>query len=395
VLLDQVEHVDQHRGRHVVRLQTEIDQGRVGGVVIVPLLLLPRVGDRTNGHVQSQLAACLDNPFGELDHAEGLGELVHDPQLAAARRVGGSQLDALQRVVEIEVAAGLAAAAIDGQRDTGHGLDEEAIDDRAEDVVVVKVGQQAPVGAGLGGAEAIDRALHQVGDPKPVQPDVEPEQIGIEDFRRVVERAGRAREQEAVLPALVRDLDPALLDVDVGRAVLAHGAELDDVAVGRVLEAGPDRVEGGFQVVAQGAPRRVEAHHRVGRGRLLGIVDHEVRPHVGEQGEHQRRIGAVADHGLDRAPGHLTEDRGSVGQVRARDQRLRAGLQRHVPAQVVVDRPDLVSPRGESHGRWPAEIAVAAEHDDAHGLLHQSRNPLARRNSRSSWRVIGVTLAEL
>jgi hypothetical protein len=33
--------------------------------------------------------------------------------------------------------------------------------------------------------------LHQVGDPKPVQPGVEPEQIGIEDFRRVVERAGR------------------------------------------------------------------------------------------------------------------------------------------------------------------------------------------------------------
>jgi hypothetical protein len=72
-----------------------------------------------------------------------------------------------------------------------------------------------------------------------------------------------------------------------------------------------------------------------------------------------------------------------------------AGFLPHLPAQVVVDRPYLVPPRSETHGIRPAEIVVAAGHNDPHWRPHQSRKPLEHRNSHSSGRLIGVTLAEL
>ncbi len=73
-------------------------------------------------------------------------------------------------------------------------------------------------------------------------------------------------EREAVGAALVLDLDPALLDLDVRLAVLPpHGAELDEVAVGggEVLD-GPQDVQGALDVVAMVLDRVLAVDHRVG-----------------------------------------------------------------------------------------------------------------------------------
>ena len=211
----------------------------------------------------------------------------------------------------------------------------------------------------------------------------------------MVERSRRAREEEAILAALVRDVDPAFLNVDVWCAVLAHSAELDDVAIGRVLQAGPDRVERSFEVVAQRAPGRIEPHHRVGCRRLFRVVYRHIRPDVGEQLEHHAAVGAVADYGPDFPPGHLAKDSRPVGQVGAMDQRFRASLQGHLAPKVIVDCPNLVSLCSKPHCCRPAKIAVTAKHDNTHALLPQSKKLFLRRNSRSSSRVIDIALVEL
>ena len=75
------------------------------------------------------------------------------------------------------------------------------------------------------------------------------------------------------------DLDVALFDVDVGRAVLAHRAELDDVAVGHVLAHGEHQVERADHVGLLREDGVMARLHRERRRRLLGVVDH----HVGQQ----------------------------------------------------------------------------------------------------------------
>src|SRR6185312_17541097 len=112
---------------------------------------------------------------------------------------------------------------------------------------------------------AIDRTLHQIGGIEAVRTRLELEQIRVEDLAGVIEAAAGARIEEAILAPLVRDLDPALLDVYVGRAVFAHAAELDDVALRRRALHRPDQLERGADIVAQGQPRLVVPAHRIGR----------------------------------------------------------------------------------------------------------------------------------
>ena len=145
----------------------------------------------------------------------------------------------------------MAAFAIDRERNAGDGLHQEAVDHGAEDVVVVEIRHQFGVQIGFGGREAINRALHQIGDAQAVAAHVKPEQVGVEYLRRVIQAAGLARVKELVAAALVFDVDPAFLDVDVRRAVFAHGAELDDVALRRELHHCPDDVEGRIEIVSE------------------------------------------------------------------------------------------------------------------------------------------------
>jgi hypothetical protein len=84
----------------------------------------------------------------------------------------------------------------------------------------------------LGGALPVDDALVEVG--RSQTPDLagEGDVVAVVHLGQVVEGPGLLREGEDVGPALVGDLDEALFDLDVRRAVLAHRAELDEVDVG-------------------------------------------------------------------------------------------------------------------------------------------------------------------
>ena len=113
-----------------------------------------------------------------------------------------------------------------------HRLHAEAVEHGAEVLVVVEAGDQALVASRLLGFDPVDDALVEVGGAQPPDPAGEVDVVRVVDLGEVVQRAGLLREGQRVAPAPVLDLDVALLDVDVGRPVLAHRPELDQVAVG-------------------------------------------------------------------------------------------------------------------------------------------------------------------
>ncbi len=90
---------------------------------------------------------------------------------------------------------------------------------------------------------------------------------------QVIERAGLLGEGKHVAAAIVLDLDVAFFDVDVGRAVFAHGTQLDQVAVGLDLAQGEEQVERADDVVDLGEGRMLAVDHGVRRRTLLGEVD--------------------------------------------------------------------------------------------------------------------------
>ena len=133
--------VEQRFGQ-VVRLQAEVEQLGVLGVEVV--LLRPRRAGSACARcgLEPELVGSLRHHVGELVDAELLRELVVDAHLAAVGRVEECQLDAAHGVADVEEAAGLAALAVDGHRVTDGRLDAEAVERRAEDVVVVEAVEQ-------------------------------------------------------------------------------------------------------------------------------------------------------------------------------------------------------------------------------------------------------------
>ena len=119
--------------------------------------------------------------------------LTRSPRLG---RVGERELDAADRVLDVDEGAGLAAGAVHGQRVADRGLDQEAVEHRAVVAVVVEAVDQLDVAAGLLGVGAPDDALVQVGDPEAVVLGVVLEQDLIEALGHVVDRAGAGRVED-------------------------------------------------------------------------------------------------------------------------------------------------------------------------------------------------------
>src|SRR3954447_11539047 len=132
VALDRLQHRADELLAEQVGLQPEVEKLRVGGVVVVLLELDPWVGDVLDLDVVAELGAALLHELGELGDRELLGELVEDAEVAEVGRVLGGELDAAQRVADVEEAAGLASLPVDGQRMADDGLHAEAVEDGAE-----------------------------------------------------------------------------------------------------------------------------------------------------------------------------------------------------------------------------------------------------------------------
>src|SRR5690606_3308959 len=121
----------QHLGEMLVgqqvRLQPEVQEVGVDRVVVVVVLLHARVLGRGDVHVQAQVDSDLLHLLGELLDGELLGELVVDAELATVGGVLAGDLDAAHGVLDVQVAAGLGAVAVDGEVVADRALDDEAV----------------------------------------------------------------------------------------------------------------------------------------------------------------------------------------------------------------------------------------------------------------------------
>ena len=335
--------------------------------VVVVLLLLDA---HELGVLDLDLAAeGLGDHVREVEHAEGLRELVEDPVLALAGRVEAGELDARQRVADVERAARLSALPVDGQRVAGHGLDREPVEHRPEDAVVVEAGEQLGVQQGLVGLLAVHDALVEVRGPHPPDPAAELDVVRVVHLGEVVEAVGVLRERERVGPALVGDLDEPLFDLDVRGPVLAHRPELHQVDRGVDLRDRVEDVEGVHDVVVLRVDGVLLVDHRVRRGPLLGEVHDRVGPELADHPVGEVRVDQVADPAGDLAARDLPPDLDPALELGDRDEGVDPHLEVVLASDTAVDDAHLVALVGQVQGGGPPEVAVSAEDEDAHAVL--------------------------
>ena len=350
--------------------QAQVEQLGVGRPVVVLLLLDPGIDGVLDHGLAGELGG---HHLGHLEHREGLGELVEDPELTAVGRVFQGQLHAGQGVQDVEHAPGLASGSVHGQRVTGDGLDAEPVEDRSEHPVVVEPGGQVGVEGGLLGLVPVDDALVEVGGPDAPDAAGEHDVGAVVHLGQVVEGARLLRVGQHVGPPAVGDLDEALFDVDVGRAVLTHRPQLDQVDVPVLLGDGVEQVERTGHVVDLRVDGVLPVDHRVGRRALLGEVHDGVGPERGQGLADEAGVGQVADEQVHGVVRDLLPTADPSLQAGDRDQGVDPHLEVVAPSGEVVDDTDTVAPSGQVESGGPTQVAVTTEYQNIH-VLSPSRS---------------------
>ncbi len=220
-------------------------------------------------------------------------------------------------------------------------------------------------------------------------------------FEQWYSEAGQLREGQSVPASLVLDLDVALLDVDVGLAVLAHRPELDQVAVGDVVADREEQVEVADHVGVLGLDRLLARGHRVGRRGLLAVVDDRLGADLGDDAVEEVAVLDRADEAADLLAGELLPGGDPLVEIGDRRQRAGAGLIVPAAAGEVVDDRDLVAASREPQSRRPAQVAVAPKNENAHrsrqgtGRGRHSIRPMTGLAARNGGRVGLAALAAI
>src|SRR5918994_3258089 len=144
----------------------------MGRVVVVLLCLDSRIRDAVHDYVQSEVFADLLPSFGQIPHRELLGELIEDAELATLGGILDREAYTLDRVDDVQEAARLTTLAVNAEGIAHHGLNAEAVESRAEHLVVVEASAKPLVEIRLLRPNPVDNPLVQVGraqvpDPAP------------------------------------------------------------------------------------------------------------------------------------------------------------------------------------------------------------------------------------
>jgi hypothetical protein len=162
VLHHHAHHRFEQRLAQIVRLQSKVQQARIGGVVVVLFLLDARVRQVIDRHIETELLRRFAHRFGETGDIELLGELIEHTQLAARCRIEDRKFDTRQRIANIEEAARLPALAVHRQRQPDDCLHQEPIERRTENPIVIEARRQTRIESGFRRLDAVDYPLIQV-----------------------------------------------------------------------------------------------------------------------------------------------------------------------------------------------------------------------------------------
>ena len=176
------------------------------------------------------------------------------------------------------------------------------------------------------GHGAVHHALVEIGSAQAPDLAGEHDVVAVVHFREVIEGAGLLGKRQHILAAVVFDVDVAFFDVDIGRAVFAHGAELDQVALGLKFAQREQQVERAHHVIHLREDRVLAVDHGVRRGALFGKVNHRFGLKRLHRGRKKIVIGDVAGEKLDGPSGVLLPDLQSFGQRANRRQGFDAEL---------------------------------------------------------------------
>ncbi len=332
------------------------------GVVIVTLGLDPGVRQVLDPRAQADPRRRAGHHLRQLQDRELLRKLIEDTILPRRWGVGACQFHTAHGVADVEEAAGLMAGAIDADRLATGGLDAEPVQRCAEDLVVVQSVNQRLVALGLSCDRAIDHALVQIRSPQPPDLAGEHDVVAVVDLGQVIERPRLFGVWQSILAPVVLYLDETFLDIDIGRAVLAHGAQLDQVAFRGERLHGEENVQRADQVGDLGGQGVGAVDHGEGRRALLGEMDDGVGCEVFDQSRDEVVIGHIADPGLDRRPTAALP--GLQPFAEAPDRRQGRDPQLPVPgvAHQAVGHAHAPALGRQMQGCRPAAIAVAAQH---------------------------------
>ena len=164
----------------------------------------------------------------------------------------------------------------------------------AEHFIVVEAIDEGLIERHLIRHGAVHHALVQVGGAQPPDLAGEHDVMAVMHLRQVIERAGLLGKRQHVFAAIVLDGDIAFFDIDIRRAVFAHGSQFDQVALRPRFAQSKQQVERADYVVDLGEDGVVAVDHRIRGGTLLGEMHHRVRLNLIDGRGEKLEIGNIA-----------------------------------------------------------------------------------------------------
>src|SRR5947209_6623016 len=122
-------------------------------------------------------------------------------------------------------------------------LHAEAVQGRAKNLVVVKAVDQRFAQRYFIGHRAIDYALVQVGGPQSPNLAAKGNVVTVVDFGKMVEGTWLFGKWKKIFASVVLNLDESFFNIDVGSAILSHGAQLYQMTIGLKFLDGKEHVQ--------------------------------------------------------------------------------------------------------------------------------------------------------
>src|SRR5580698_3011685 len=245
-------------------------------------------------------------------------------------------------------------------------FDAEAIEDGAENFVVIEAVDERFIERDFVGDGAVDHALIQIGGAQAPDFAGEHDVVAVVDFGEVIEGTGLLGKWENVLAAVVFDGDVAFFDVDIRSAVFTHGAEFDEVAIGLEFAEGEKKIQRADYVVDLRVDGVAAVDHGVGSGALFGEMDDGFGLEISYEGAEEFVVGDVAYVGFDGAAGEAVPGGEAVGERADGSEGLGAQLVIPLAADEVVHDGDFVALFGQVEGGGPTAISVSAQDCNLH-----------------------------